>query len=85
VADLNPKKRAANLGAIMTAQGLGAIVGVPLGGLMYQELVPVGVRLGFGESFGHYSPFLGCAVCITIGWLISLKILKPPREIRRTH
>jgi MFS transporter, DHA1 family, multidrug resistance protein len=70
VSDINPKARAANLGAVMTAQGLGAIVGLPLGGLFYQNLQR------YGEHFGRYSPFLGCAACITLGWLISLKILK---------
>lgn len=76
VSDLDPNKRAANVGAVMTAQGLGAIVGAPLGGLAYQGLVPVGERMGLGNSFGHYSPFMGTAICITIGFLLSLKILK---------
>lgn len=76
VSDLDPNKRAANVGAVMTAQGLGAIVGAPLGGLAYQGLVPVGERMGFGTSFGHYSPFMGTAICITLGFLISLKILR---------
>lgn len=76
VSDLDPNKRAANVGAVMTAQGLGAIVGAPLGGLAYQGLVPVGERMGLGASFGHYSPFMGTAICITIGFLLSLKILR---------
>ncbi|MCX7800725.1 MAG: MFS transporter [Fimbriimonadales bacterium] len=37
VSELDPKTRAANIGAVMTAQGLGAIVGAPLGGLVYQH------------------------------------------------
>ena len=76
VSDLDPTKRAANVGAVMTAQGLGAIIGAPLGGLAYQGLVPVGERMGFGASFGHYSPFMGTAICITLGFLLSLKILR---------
>jgi DHA1 family multidrug resistance protein-like MFS transporter len=78
VSDLDPNKRAANVGAVMTAQGLGAIVGAPLGGLSYQGLVPVGERLGLGASFGHYSPFMGTAICVTLGFLISLRILRDP-------
>jgi DHA1 family multidrug resistance protein-like MFS transporter len=74
VSDLNPRRRAANLGAVMTAQGLGAIIGVPLGGLMYDKLTTV------GRSFAHYSPFIGCATCVTIGWLIGLRILRPHEQ-----
>jgi DHA1 family multidrug resistance protein-like MFS transporter len=78
VSDLDPKKRAANVGAVMTAQGLGAIVGAPIGGWAYQGLVPLGRNLGLGESFGHYSPFIGTALCVTAGWLVSLRILRDP-------
>lgn len=78
VSDLDPKKRAANVGAVMTAQGLGAIIGAPIGGWAYQGLVPMGRNLGLGESFGHYSPFIGTALCVTAGWLLSLKILRDP-------
>jgi MFS transporter, DHA1 family, multidrug resistance protein len=76
VSDFDPKKRGAYLGAIMTAQGLGAIVGAPIGAAMYDGLQPLGVAWGLGESFGRYSPFLGCAACVTAGWLLSLKLLK---------
>jgi DHA1 family multidrug resistance protein-like MFS transporter len=76
VSDLDPKKRAANVGAVMTAQGLGAIVGAPIGGWAYQGLVPFGNSLGLGSSFGHYSPLMGTALCVTAGWLLSLKILR---------
>jgi hypothetical protein len=60
----------------MTAQGIGAMIGATLGGLMYEKLVPVGVKLGFGRTFGHYSPFFGCAFCVTVGWLLSLRYLR---------
>lgn len=75
VSDIDPKRRGSNLGAVMTAQGLGAIIGAPLGGLMYERLQPVGVRLGLGPAFGYYSPFAACAVMIGLGYLLSLKIL----------
>lgn len=78
VTDLDPKRRAANVGAVMTAQGLGAIVGAPIGGWAYQGLVPLGRHLGLGESFGHYSPLMGTTVCVMLGWLISLRILRDP-------
>ncbi len=76
VSDLDPNKRGANLGAVMTAQGMGAIIGLPLGGVFYDKLQPVGVSIGLGEAFGRYSPFLGCAVCVMFGWLLSLRVLK---------
>lgn len=69
VSDVDPKRRAANLGAVMTAQGLGAIIGAPLGGLFYEQFQRVDV------DFGRYSPFLGTTACLAVGWLLSLKIL----------
>lgn len=69
VSDLDPRRRAANLGAVMTAQGLGAIVGLPIGGWMYENLTL------FGKDFARYSPFIGCAAFVIGGWLISLRIL----------
>jgi MFS transporter, DHA1 family, multidrug resistance protein len=79
VSDIDPKKRGANLGAVMTAQGLGAIIGAPIGSWMYDKLQHVGVTIGLGASFGRYSPFVGCFACVTVGWLLSLRILKDPR------
>ncbi|HLK14085.1 MAG TPA: MFS transporter [Fimbriimonadaceae bacterium] len=75
VSDIDPTRRGANIGAVMTAQGLGAIIGAPLGGLAYQKLPSVGVHLGLGPAFGRYSPFLGCAACLAFGWILSLRIL----------
>jgi DHA1 family multidrug resistance protein-like MFS transporter len=80
VSDIDCRRRAAYLGAIMTAQGIGAMVGGAVGPILYEKLVPVGERVGLGESFGHYSPFIGCALCLTAGWLISLRILRDPEK-----
>jgi len=79
VSDIDPKRRGTNIGAVMTAQGLGAIVGAPIGSAMYEKLQPVGVHLKLGPDFGRYSPFMACAICLLIGWLIGMKILKEPR------
>lgn len=76
VSDLDPSCRAANVGAVMTAQGVGAIFGAPLGSWLYGALQPVGVQLGLGISFGHYAPFVGCAVCIGAGWALGLKLIR---------
>ncbi len=56
ISDIDPKCRGANLGAVMTAQGLGAIVGAPIGAFMYEKMQPVGFHLHLGISFGRYSP-----------------------------
>lgn len=80
VSDLDPTRRAANVGAVMTAQGVGAIFGAPLGSYLYGALQPLGERVGLGVGLGHYAPFVGCAVCIGSGWALGLKLLHVPNE-----
>lgn len=79
VSDIDPKKRGANLGAVMTAQGLGAIIGAPVGAALYEKLQPVGEALGLGKAFGYYAPWVGCAACVTLGWVVSIRILREPK------
>ena len=81
VSDIDPHCRGANLGAVMTAQGLGAIIGAPVGSFLYENLQPVGVDLHLGHSFGRYSPFVGCAVCFTVGFVLSLHVLRVPKSV----
>jgi DHA1 family multidrug resistance protein-like MFS transporter len=71
VSDINPKRRGANLGAVMTAQGIGAIIGAPIGATLYEKLQPIA-----GHHVAHYSPFLGCTICLAAGWIISLGLLR---------
>jgi DHA1 family multidrug resistance protein-like MFS transporter len=84
VSDIDPQRRGTNLGAVMTAQGLGAIVGAPIGAVLYEKLQPVGEHLmlgpslTLGPSFGRYSPFSACAVFLIFGWLLSLRVLRRP-------
>lgn len=70
VSEIDCSRRAANIGAVMTAQGLGAMVGAPLGGAAYRHLQ------GISLDFGRYSPFLGCAICVIAGWIISTRIIR---------
>lgn len=72
VSEINPNRRAANLGVVMTAQGVGAIIGAPVGAALYEKLQV------FGPDFGRYSPFLGCAACVVGGWVLSMRILEVP-------
>lgn len=77
VSDIDPENRASNIGAVMTAQGIGAILGAPLGGKLYE-------LFGRGQDatpLGRYSPFLACALIVIAAWLISLRILHPPRKV----
>lgn len=72
VSELDPARRGANIGAVMAAQGLGAIVGAILGGKFYEIL---------GSTVaGRYSPFIGSALVVTAAFLLSLKILKTPEK-----
>jgi MFS family permease len=70
VSDIDPRRRGANLGSVMTAQGVGAIVGAPIGGALYEKLQPL-----LGVHIAHYAPFIGCTVCVAVGWLLSFRLL----------
>jgi DHA1 family multidrug resistance protein-like MFS transporter len=71
VSEIDPRRRASNIGAVMTAQGLGAIIGAPVGSKMYEV---------FNTSIvGRYSPLLCCAFFLLVAWLLSLKFL-PDRK-----
>lgn len=78
VSEIDEDRRAANIGAVMTAQGLGAIVGSMLGSQAYERLGGTTKFIGIAvdSSFAHFSPFLGCAVCVVLGWLLSLWLLR---------
>ena len=77
VSEIDRKRRAANIGAVMTAQGLGAIVGSQFGSQAYERLQDVELfGMHLDSAFGRYSPFIGCAICIIIGWLLSLRLLR---------
>lgn len=78
VSEVDPERRASNIGAVMTAQGLGAIIGAQFGSNMYEQLQRV-TFLGsheVGESFGRYSPFIGSLVFVSIGLFLSYVLFK---------
>lgn len=78
VSEIDPRRRGVNIGAVMTAQGIGAIIGAPVGAKLYEALQPVGVNMGLGRDFGRYFPFVACGACILVGFLLGLKILHEP-------
>ena len=55
---------AARLGAVMAAQGLGAIIAAPIGAGMYEKLQPFGVAHGLGVEFAHWSPFAAASASL---------------------
>lgn len=72
VSDLDPERRASNIGAVMTAQGIGAILGMPVGAVMYEKATFMN---GAFPDFAHYTPFIGCVLCLAVGWALSLRYL----------
>lgn len=78
VSEVDPERRASNIGAVMTAQGLGAIIGAQFGSNMYEQFQRV-THFGsyeVGESFGRYSPFIGSLIFVSIGLMLSYTLFK---------
>lgn len=57
VSHINAARSGSYLGAVMTAQGIGAIIGLAAGSKFYE--------------YGPYWPFVACAIAVTIGCLLS--------------
>ena len=61
---------AARLGAVMAAQGIGAIAAAPMGAGMYEKLQPFGRDHGLGVAFAHWSPFAAASGCLLFAAII---------------
>lgn len=73
-ASCHPRQRGAVMGAVGTAQGLGAMLGAPIGGYLYEH---AHIRLpGLPWVNSHYAPFIGCAILLIIAWMLSLFTIK---------
>jgi len=73
------RQRGAVMGAVGTAQGLGAMIGAPLGGYLYEH---ADLRISFMPWINsHYAPFIGCAGLLLVAWVLALTTIKegPPR------
>ena len=67
------------MGAVGTAQGLGAMIGAPLGGWLYEHAhIPL-PRFMHAAQPSHYVPFLGCASLLVIAWLLAMFTIKEAR------
>lgn len=71
----HPSQRGAVMGAVGTAQGVGALIGVPIGGLLYEK-ASIAIP-GMPWLNGHYAPFIGCAASLLIAWLFAMTVIKP--------
>ncbi|MBL8048514.1 MAG: MFS transporter [Chthonomonas sp.] len=65
VSEVDPARRGSNIGAVMAAQGLGAIVGGIIGGKIY----------GLGSAYG---PFILCAIALAVSLALSYRLIPPP-------
>jgi MFS family permease len=81
----DPQHRGAMIGAVATAQGIGAFLGVLIGPLLFKAfglaayLSPVWP----GERLTPYLlPVLGAAVLVTITWLASLVVVRANKPVQ---
>ncbi len=69
VSEIGGARRGAVMGAVFTAQGVGAMIGAPLGSWLYDR---VPIHIGSLHLSSHHTPFVGCCVILTITWLLTL-------------
>jgi len=74
LSEIDPERRGVILGAAGTAQGLGSILGALLGGVLYEHAQ---ITLGDWVIPAHRTPFIGCALMLTLGSLLSWWVLHP--------
>lgn len=65
----DPNQRGAVVGAVGTAQGIGAIVGAVASGPLYK--LPA-ISLGFATIPAHGVPFLGCAIMLALSFCLAV-------------
>ena len=79
LSEIDPERRGVILGAAGTAQGLGSILGALLGGVLYEHAQ---LTLGGWAIPSHRVPFLGCALMLTLGSLLSWWVLHPRQSAK---
>ncbi|MCS7300981.1 MAG: MFS transporter [Fimbriimonadales bacterium] len=73
LSEIDPARRGVILGAAGTAQGVGSILGALLGGFLYEH---VPLTLGAIAIPAHRTPFIGCALMLTLGAALSYLVLR---------
>lgn len=71
----NDKQRGAAIGAVGTAQGLGAILGVAASSILYKRPA---LDLGFITLPPHSLPFLGCGVMLAVAFVLAALTVHEP-------
>jgi MFS family permease len=81
----DPQHRGAMIGAVATAQGIGAFLGVLIGPLLFKA-VRLAAFLAPSWPGGPLTPYLlpviGAAVLVTITWLASLVVVRVHQPVR---
>jgi DHA1 family multidrug resistance protein-like MFS transporter len=75
--DCEPKLRGAAVGAVGTAQGLGALIGASLSAFLY-KLPPI--PLGPIRIPEHGMPFVACGVMLAIAAILALTTIHEPKS-----
>ncbi|GIV19903.1 MAG: multidrug resistance protein 2 [Armatimonadota bacterium] len=79
VSEIGGNRRGAVMGAVFTAQGVGAMLGAPLGAYLYDK---VPIRIGQWVIPSHITPFLGTAVALTISFILTMWFFRDGRRAR---
>jgi DHA1 family multidrug resistance protein-like MFS transporter len=80
--ECDAKQRGAVVGAVGTAQGLGAVVGVVCSSFLYRYGA---FNLAGFQVPKHGAPFLACAVMLTISFVLGIFTLRDNPHYIRTH
>ncbi|MER3473956.1 MAG: hypothetical protein C4335_07960 [Armatimonadota bacterium] len=81
VSEIGGRRRGAVMGAVFTAQGMGAMLGAPLGAYLYDK---VSLRIGHWVIPSHITPFLGTALALTVSFLLTVWFFRDGRRQGRT-
>ncbi|MCS6831073.1 MAG: MFS transporter [Armatimonadota bacterium] len=79
VSEIGGNRRGAVMGAVFTAQGVGAMLGAPLGAYLYDR---VPIRIGSVFFPSHITPFLGTAVALTFSFILTVWFFRDGKRTR---
>jgi len=82
VSEVGGSRRGAVMGAVFTAQGVGAMLGAPLGAYLYDK---VPIRIGEWVISSHITPFLGTALALTLSFILTVWFFRDGRRVRQAN
>jgi DHA1 family multidrug resistance protein-like MFS transporter len=82
VSEVGGSRRGAVMGAVFTAQGVGAMLGAPLGAYLYDK---VPIRIGQWVIPSHITPFLGTALALTLSFILTVWFFRDGRRVRQAN